>query len=266
MRNDVKRLLMRAPGLMSLLVAATAVTPAHAITSITSRLPSRSSAAYAEGMHRNLADHAAEIETSNKLGFRRAAAAADESVLPPTQAHRIARVSLGMGRDCPFAGDDLVHACAEPLLTADECFAIRTEAAMQMASGMQSSFTMTDTNRDVSLHDLPGTLDWLNSGAFARVATLAARCFPSAVPDAASLYIYRGLIIHYDAAARLTHQPIHRDGALVSCVVPLSERTEYEGGGTYIEPLGQALALHWGNTPPEVERGHSANSPPERAQ
>lgn len=151
-----------------------------------------------------------------------------------------------MGRDTPFHGDELVHASNEPLFTENECFAVRKEAAGMMAVGKQSSFTMTDTNRDVSLHDLPETLAWLNGGAFARVATLAARCFPSAVPDPASLYVYRGLVIHYDAAARLTHQPLHRDGALVSCVVPLSARAEYDGGGTYIEPLGDALTLDLG--------------------
>ena len=214
------------------------------VPSVTHRLPDRSSAAYAEGLRRNFADHESEIEKSVELGFRRASAAA--AVVPPTTAHCIASSSLGMGRNCPFEGDRLVHACSEPLFTADECIAVRTEAAAMMADGKQSSFTMTDTNRDVSVHDLPRTLSWLNSGAFARVATLAAQCFPSAVPDPSSLYIYRGLVIHYEAAAGLTHQPIHRDGALVSCVVPLSERSEYDGGGTYIEPLGEALALERG--------------------
>ena len=49
-----------------------------------------------------------------------------------------------------------------------------------------------------------------------------------AVADARSLWVYRGLVINYDAHAGLTHQPIHRDGALISCVVPLSTRDEYE--------------------------------------
>jgi hypothetical protein len=53
-----------------------------------------------------------------------------------------------------------------------------------------------------------------------------------------SLWVYRGLVIEYDAMSGRTHQPLHRDASLLSCVVPLSELGEYEGGGTYIEPLG----------------------------
>ena len=103
-----------------------------------------------------------------------------------------------------------------------------------------------DTNRDVAVHELPRTLEWLNGGAFARVTSLALACFPGVVHDATALWIYRGLVIKYEAAAGLTHQPIHRDGALLSCVVPLSERTDYSGGGTFIEPLGRPLALEQG--------------------
>mmetsp|Transcript_23400 Transcript_23400/g.42920 ORF Transcript_23400/g.42920 Transcript_23400/m.42920 type:complete len:390 (-) Transcript_23400:113-1282(-) len=105
---------------------------------------------------------------------------------------------------------------------------------------------MTETNRDVSLHDLPETLSWLNRGAFARVASFAAQCFPSAVENATALWIYRGLVIQYDAEAGLTHQPMHRDGALISCVMPLSERSDYQGGGTYIETLGRSIAVEQG--------------------
>ena len=72
------------------------------------------------------------------------------------------------------------------------------------------------------------------------------RCFPGAVDRAEHLWVYRGLVICYDADAGLTHQPVHRDGALISCVVPLSASSEYEGGGTYVEPLERAFALEQG--------------------
>ena len=88
------------------------------------RLPILSNSEYAEGLRRNIADHAREIAKSEELGFRRASAAA--AVVPPTTAHSIARSALGMGSQCPFDGDNLVHACSEPLLTPDECDALRT--------------------------------------------------------------------------------------------------------------------------------------------
>ena len=203
----------------------------------------RPSVGLSTGLADNLAAHAAEMSRSASLGFRPATAA-----VPTTSAwevHRIDRRALGMGPKCPFESDDLVITTA-PVLSAHECRAIREEAAQLMARGARSSFTMTDTNRDVNLHDLPRTVAWLNGGAFARLASLAAECFPSAVGDATDLWVYRGLVVQYDAAAGLTHQPTHRDGALISCVIPLSERAAYEGGGTFVEPLGRAIALEQG--------------------
>ena len=72
---------------------------------------------------------------------------------------------------------------------------------------------MTDTNRDVAVHDLPRTRRWLNA-AFDRWLMPTVR---AAFGDAArGAYVYRSLVVQYDAAARLTHQPVHRDGALIA--------------------------------------------------
>ena len=199
---------------------------------------------YAEGLRANFADHLAERKLSESLGYRRAAAAVPVDV--QTVAHRVELASLGMGSNCPFSSEELVFETLNPIFTPAECAAVREEAAASIQQGASSTFTMTSTNRDVAVHDLPKTLRWLTDGALARVTSLAASCFPSAIVDAESLWIYRGLVINYDAAAGLTHQPIHRDGALISCVVPLSPRTEYTGGGTYVEPLGTAFALEQG--------------------
>ena len=213
------------------IVVALAVTTVHAYPSLT------------VGLRANLAEHAAELQASRTLGFSRAEAAVPVSSV---RSYRLPTSQLGMGSACPFESEELVFHSVDPLLSERECTAVRKEASTLINQGAKSTFTMTDTNKDVALHDLPETLRWLNTGAFARVASLAARCFPSAVEDATDLWIYRGLVIKYEAAAGLTHQPIHRDGALISCVVPLSTRDEYDGGGTYIEPLGRAIALDRG--------------------
>mmetsp|Transcript_10774 Transcript_10774/g.19991 ORF Transcript_10774/g.19991 Transcript_10774/m.19991 type:complete len:456 (-) Transcript_10774:35-1402(-) len=197
------------------------------------------------GLEANLAEHAFQRQLSDEQGYPRAAAAVP--VGPPAATYKVhhKEKELGMGFRCPFESDDLIFA-SSPLFSSSECRAIREEAAKFIADGAQSSFTMVDTNRDVGLHELPKTMRWLKDGAFARVASFAAQCFPSAVDNASSLWIYSGLVIHYDASARLTHQPMHRDSSLVSCVIPLSERHEYEGGGTYIEPLGRNIVLDQG--------------------
>lgn len=198
------------------------------------------SSSLARGLAANMADHHDEMTTSAELGFERA-----RSAVPAVActARCMARSALGMGAHCTFDSDELVWETSSPVFTASECRAVRDEAAALIAGGAQSTFTMTDTNRDVAVHEMASTLAWLNGGAFARLTSLAASCFPSAVDDATSLWVYRGLVINYDAAAGLTHQPIHRDGALISAVVPLSARSEYEGGGTYIEALGESITL-----------------------
>ena len=202
------------------------------------------SSSYADGLRANAAEHISERELSESLGFQRAAAAV--SVAVPIASHQVSKLALGMGDACPFCSDELIYETRTPLFSAAECAAVRGEASARISEGASSSFTMTSTNRDVAVHDLPETLAWLNGGALARVASLAATCFPGAVDRAESLWVYRGLVICYDAAAGLTHQPIHRDGALISCVVPLSASSEYEGGGTYVEPLERAFALEQG--------------------
>ena len=146
---------------------------------------------YAHGLRANLADHAKELAVSKELGFSRAAVAVQPAA-ECQSSFRINRTLLGMGRACPFEGDELVFASA-PIFTQDECMAVRKEARTLIAGGAQSTFTMTETNRDVALHDMRETLAWLNGGAFARVTSFAADCFPSAVDDATSLWIYRGL-------------------------------------------------------------------------
>ena len=220
---------------MSTLALALALTPCGAL------LPS----SFAEALRHNIAEHAAERADSSALGFAHAVPAATPPVVD-TKAYEVDRTLLGMGSSCPFDSDRLVHATSAPLFSAKECRAIQEEAAAQIAAGAKSTFTMTDTNRDVAVHELPSTLEWLNRVGLVRVASLARACFPSAVDDK-GLWVYRGLVINYDAAAGLTHQPMHRDASLISCTVPLSRRTEYEGGGTWIEPLGQALAIDQGH-------------------
>ena len=219
------------------LISAAAPPPCRSVVSC--------SLSFAKGLADNLLEHAAEMARSEELGFGRAHQAA-----PPTvewTSHRIDLQALGMNRKyCPFSSDELVITSTTPLLTPTECASIRAEAAALIADGAKSTFTMTDTNRDVPLHELQETVAFLNGGGLARVTNLAAACFPSAVDDPTSMWIYRGLVVNYDAAAGLTHQPMHRDGSLISCVIPLSPLDEYESGGTYVEPLGRSVALEQG--------------------
>ena len=203
-------------------------------------------------LERLRSEHAAELADSAELGYARAHGEAP-TPLPDVSTWPVAPDALGMGAASPFEADCHVVATRTALLSGDECAAIVGEAAAHLAAGRESSsFTMTDTNRDVAVHELPKTQAWINRAGLHRVASLAARAFPSAVRSASSLYVYRSLVIHYDAAAGLTHQPLHRDGSLISCTIPLNGRGEYCGGGTLIEPLRRAVVL---------DRGHALLHP-----
>jgi hypothetical protein len=138
----------------------------------------------------------------------------------------------------------LVFETVEPLFSADECQLVVDEAAAHLDAGKAGSgFTFSDTSRSAAVADLPRTLNFLNGGAFARVAAAATAYYGrAAIGDPTGLRLYRAIVVHYDAAAGLTHQVVHRDHSLVTCVVTLNERCEYTGGGTWLEDLGQAIA------------------------
>ena len=147
---------------------------------------------FEEGLEANLEEHREEMMLSAELGFERPAS---EVSVVDWEAQQIKRSALGMGPACPFHSDDLIVTTTAPVFSASECKAVQEEALTYIEEGSQSTFTMTDTNRDVGLHELTETVAWLNSGAFVRVTSLAASAFPSAISNASSLWIYRGLVV-----------------------------------------------------------------------
>ena len=57
--------------------------------------------------------------------------------------------------------------------------------------------------------------------------------------DQHRLAVSNALIVGYDAARNATRLPAHRDAALCTINVALSDEAEYEGGGTLIEASQQ---------------------------
>ena len=208
---------------------------------------------------RNVEIHTSEKEESAQLGYGRIRSLpAYPWAPPPVRSYGVPPSATGMGPVCPFAlaadprarSLPLVFESEAPLFTAEECQMVVDEAREHIASGRAgTSFTYADTSRGMGVADLPRSLAWLNAVGMPRVAALAGACYgEAAIGDPRRLVLYRALVVQYDAAAGLTHQPVHRDHSLVTCVVTLNERREYTGGGTWLEDLGAALA------PP---RGHA---------
>jgi len=208
-------------------------------------------------LRQNAAAHALEVAQSESLGY----ASVGELPLhtPAVEPFDVPKEATAMGPACPFAfaadAEDgsrlpLIFETTEPLFSAEECQLVIDEANAHIAAGTAASgFTFADTCRNVDVSGLPGTLAFLNQQGLARVAALSGACFgETAIGDPQRLRLYRALVVHYDEAQGLTHQQVHRDHSLVTCVVTLNDRSEYTGGGTWMEDLGQALA------PP---RGHA---------
>lgn len=229
-------------------------------------------ASFARGLALNRRAHAEETRDSLELGYTPTSSPVRRRSLPTLIARELPRNALGFGRGGfgPFASGKLVFETRQPLVRPAVCAAILREAKRAMAAGASSSFTMTETNRDVPVHELPRTLRWLNAFLSAVLEPAVRQAYGDRAVDgrlgswrlrrrggraggdgsgarAGQLVVYRALVVQYDAAARLTHQPVHRDAALLSVIVPLNCRSDYEGGGTWIEPLGKAIALPKGH-------------------
>ena len=208
-------------------------------------------------LRRNQAAHLREVEQSLELGYERIQSL-PACATPNVRPFSCAASETGMGPACPFlpaescGADepaDLVFETEEPIFSADECRTIVKTTREHIASGGGGSgFTLADTNRNIAVADMPSVQGWLNSEGLPRVAALAGGCFgEGAIGRPEDLLIYRALVVQYDAAAGLTHQEVHRDGSLVTCVVTLNPQDEYTGGGTYLEALDAALAPPMGH-------------------
>eukprot|EP00966_Prymnesium_polylepis_P297442 6872173-Prymnesium_polylepis.1 len=137
--------------------------------------------------------HRLEVEESALLGYSRGASATPH-LLPMSNAS-VPRRLLGLGPTSPFSSDELIFVSERPLFSPSAAAAIRAEAVAHMAAGARSTFTLTDTNRDVNVHALPLTQRLLNRALRKTLCPLAAACFPSAVDSPEALYVYRALVV-----------------------------------------------------------------------
>jgi len=207
-------------------------------------------------LRRNTAAHTQDVMDSTRLGYARIPSL--PQIYTTATPYDVPTQATGLGPACPFlqaspdpnaASLPLVWVSDEPLVSSAECNAIVDEAKAHLAAGKAGSgFTLSDTNHHMAVRDLPGTLEWLNTEGLPRVAALAGQCYDEeAIGDPKDLLIYRALVVGYEHAAGLTHQEVHRDGSLITCVINLSPREDYTGGGTYLEAIGQALTPNQGH-------------------
>ena len=138
-----------------------------------------------------------------------------------------------------------IHRTRQPLLNEDEISALKAEAAAAIARGQGSNFTFTKENNLGEVHtaELPAARSWLSGRLEDSFFPLLAERYGL---DAAQLRVFDSLVIKYDEQRDAVLQPVHRDSSLLSINVALSDRREYDGGGTYFEGLAESLPLERG--------------------
>lgn len=145
-----------------------------------------------------------------------------------------------------LANANMVQRTNFPVLTAEECKLLRQEASAAMDAGITSTFSYTAAQNlgEVHVADLPRGRIWLREKLQTTFLPLLSARFGV---EADTLRVYDSLIIRYDAARGGVRQPMHRDAALLSLNIALSEETEYDGGGTLFEGSGAVLRVPQGH-------------------
>jgi tetratricopeptide (TPR) repeat protein len=68
----------------------------------------------------------------------------------------------------------------------------------------------------------------------------------AAVQDPEGLRIFDVFVVKYNSDQQ-SYLKVHRDSSLISVTVALNDRSEFEGGGMWVEPLDQVVALDKGH-------------------
>ena len=152
--------------------------------------------------------------------------------------HRIGAERLAGPDARLLRGPSLVHQTRRPVLSMDEIDALKDEASVAMAEGLHSNyrqFVGSHNLLEARVAQLPAAREWLT-------ARLADTFFPLLSGrygvEQSALRVSDALIINYAALEGAARQQTHRDGALLSLNIALSEPgVDFEGGGTFFEGL-----------------------------
>lgn len=138
---------------------------------------------------------------------------------------------------------------AAPLFSADE-YAFLVEEAERKNGWVPQEFRYA---RDVvqQCEDIPEVRRWLETACRDSLFPLLQRTFPDVVGDGAAardaLRIFDSKILRYDSSKGESHLGAHRDGTLLTCVIALNALEDYEGGGTFMEPLAETVRYDAGH-------------------
>jgi Tfp pilus assembly protein PilF len=153
-------------------------------------------------------------------------------------------------------GQNFCHVTNVPIFTAEECQAIIYEVETRNAgesnvwkSHEQYYKSMKITRRIGK--ELPNTRDFLRKACIERIFPLLQQMYPIACPQGVDglrdFRIFSAKVLKYDASTLNDYLGVHHDGSLMTFLIALNKLDEYEGGGTYIEPLGRSIRYEQGH-------------------
>ncbi|KAJ8598580.1 hypothetical protein CTAYLR_001709 [Chrysophaeum taylorii] len=137
----------------------------------------------------------------------------------------------------------LVSHSAKPLFDDRELDAVVDECEERASTtGWSTSRHLNYPTTDVSLADLPRTLDWFRNDALPSVVyPFLTDSYGFVLPDPRHLRVVDAFVVKYNATNGQTRLEPHRDGSIVSFNIALNDLRDYEGGGTWFEGIQTAI-------------------------
>ena len=151
----------------------------------------------------------------------------------------------------------IVHETTAPILASHECTRLIAEVESMLCTRESNPLTYGQGQGD-TLYAVPAVerrvvhvhamsvfgSTWLQQKLRTHFFPMVAERYGL---DPWQLAVDDALIVGYDAAVNATQMPAHRDSALVTVNVALSDAADYEGGGTLIEASGAVLRMDQGH-------------------
>jgi tetratricopeptide (TPR) repeat protein len=168
------------------------------------------------------------------------------------RSYQVRKENAGPDEKDIFNGD-VIYQSKNPLFSALDCQALIDEARTAIDVGLRTernNVIVRDrqpTNSELGeakVSTLPRAREWLRDQLHSKLFPVLRNRFGVGQ----FLTLHDALIIGYGYfGGGCQSQPIHRDSSLLSLNVALSPRSDYEGGGTYFEALGQCLHQEQGH-------------------
>jgi len=132
-----------------------------------------------------------------------------------------------------------------PVVSDAECKYVIETAERHAAeqSGWTTSRHYAVPTTDLPVHEIPKALEWFKELLQSRLGPLLAEQWGSSIvgQEGQWMRMFDVFIVKY-CASQQRHLPVHKDQSTHSFTISLNDPSEYEGGGTYICDLGEALS------------------------